>query len=146
MKFGVIAIAALMLGTSGASSQDFDIKKGEKVFKKCAACHALGEGAKNKVGPELNGILGRPVASLEDFKYSTGDDSMTAWGEGKVWDVPTLTAYLAKPKDAIKKTKMAFAGLKKEADVENVIAFLAQYDADGAMVDPAEAIKAHGGE
>lgn len=103
-------------------------------------------GCENKVGPELNGILGRPVASLEDFKYSTGDDSMTAWGEGKVWDVPTLTAYLAKPKDAIKKTKMAFAGLKKEADVENVIAFLAQYDADGAMVDPAEAIKAHGGE
>ena len=146
MKVIAIVTAGLMLTANGALAGDFDLAKGEKAFKKCATCHAVGGKAKNKVGPELNGVLGRPVASVEGYKYSTGEGSLTAWGEGQVWDVTILTAYLAKPKDVVKKTKMAFAGLKKEEDIANVIAFLAQFNADGSETDPAAVLEANGGE
>mgnify|MGYP000444830855 CR=1 FL=1 len=104
-----------------------DAAKGEKVFKKCAACHAVGEGAKNKVGLELNDILGRTAGSLEDFKYSNA--MIEAGNGGLVWDEATLATYLAKPKDMIKGTKMAFAGLKKQEELDNVIAYLASFSA-----------------
>jgi cytochrome c len=129
-RFLMIAGATLLAFTANAYA-DGDAAKGEKVFKKCKACHAAGEGAKNKVGPELNGIVGRPVASIEDFKYSK---AMTEFGAGdKVWDEATLTEYLHKPKAMVPKTKMAFAGLKKDKDIANVIAYLNQYNADGSM-------------
>ena len=99
-----------------------DAALGEKVFGKCKACHAVGEGAKNKVGPELNGIVGRPAGSLADFKYS--DNLLELAKGGMVWDDATLTAYLANPKDVIPKCKMSFAGLKKPEDIANVIAYL----------------------
>lgn len=99
-----------------------DAALGEKVFGKCKACHAVGEGAKNKVGPELNGIVGRPAGSLADFKYS--DNLLELAKGGMVWDDATLTAYLANPKDVIPKGKMSFAGLKKPEDIANVIAYL----------------------
>ena len=101
---------------------DGDAAAGEKVFKKCAACHAVGDGAKNKVGPALNGIVGAPAAHVEDFKYSA---NMVELAEGGlVWDEETLTAYLKKPKDVVPKTKMSFAGLRKEEEVAHVIAYL----------------------
>ena len=99
-----------------------DAALGEKVFGKCKACHAVGEGAKNKVGPELNGIVGRPAGSLADFKYS--DNLLELAKGGMVWDDATLTSYLANPKDVIPKGKMSFAGLKKPEDIANVIAYL----------------------
>lgn len=95
---------------------------GEKVFRKCSACHAVGEGARNKVGPVLNGILGARVGHIEDFKYSK---ALKAKAElGAVWDAATLDAFLAKPRDWAKGTKMAFAGLKKEDDRKAIIEFL----------------------
>ncbi len=111
------------------ASADGDAVKGEKVFKKCAACHAVGPDAKNKVGPELNGIVGRNWGAVADYKYSS---ALLEAGEGKVWDEETLMEYLEKPKDMIPKTKMAFAGLKKDDDRENVIAYLAQFNEDGS--------------
>ena len=99
-----------------------DAALGEKVFGKCKACHAVGEGAKNKVGPELNGIVGRPAGSLADFQYS--DNLLELAKGGMVWDDATLTSYLANPKDVIPKGKMSFAGLKKPEDIANVIAYL----------------------
>ena len=95
-----------------------DPEAGEKVFKKCAACHALEEG-KNKVGPSLFGVVGREVAST-DFKYS---DPMHALGG--VWTPERLAEYLTKPKDMVPGTKMSFAGLRKEEDRANIIAYLA---------------------
>ncbi|GAB4386078.1 c-type cytochrome [Albidovulum sp.] len=122
---GILTALALPALASG------DAAKGEKVFNKCKACHAVGEGAKNKVGPELNGLIGRPAASVADFKYS---DAMTAKGaEGMVWDEETLKAYLADPRGVVKGTKMTFAGLKKEDEIEDVIAYLDQFNADGTM-------------
>lgn len=129
-RFLMIAGATLMAFTANAYA-DGDAGKGEKVFKKCKACHDVGADAKNKVGPELNGIVGRPVASIESFKYSK---AMTEFGAGgKVWDEATLTEYLHKPKALVPKTKMAFAGLKKDDDIENVIAYLNQHNDDGSM-------------
>ncbi len=119
---------ALALAFSTSALAEGDAAKGEKVFKKCKACHAVGEGAKNKVGPELNGIVGRPAGVIEGFKYS--DNLMELAADGLVWDDANLRTYLTKPKDLIPKGKMSFAGLKKEDDITNVIAYLATFPAD----------------
>ncbi len=116
------ALAALAL----PALADGDPAKGEKVFNKCKACHAVGENAKNKIGPLLNGIVGAEIASVEGFKYS--DAFLEKKSEGLVWDEDTLDAYLTKPKDFIPKTKMTFNGLRKEDEREDVIAYLKQFE------------------
>ena len=98
-----------------------DVDKGAKVFKKCAACHTTEEGGKNKVGPNLFGIVGRQPASVDGFKYS---DAMQGFAEGNSWDTDTLNAFLTKPKDAVSGTSMSFAGLKKDKDRANLIGYL----------------------
>lgn len=95
---------------------------GEKVFKKCKACHTADEGGKDKTGPLLWGVVGRPAASREGFKYS---EAMRARA-GEPWDAEALKAFLTKPKDFVPGTLMSFAGLKKEKDILNVIAWLGQ--------------------
>ena len=111
-----------MLAASAASAQDItgDAAAGEKVFKKCKACHAID--GKNKVGPHLDGVFGRVAGSVEGYKYSTGLKKFNE--EGLVWNVETLTEYLPSPKDMVEKSKMTFK-LKKEDEIENVIAYLA---------------------
>ncbi len=101
------------------------IEAGEKVFKKCAACHKVGEGAKNATGPMLNGIVGRTIGTVEGFKYSATMAEMGA--AGAVWDEASLHAFLESPKAFVKGTKMSFAGLKKEEDRAAVIAYLAGF-------------------
>ena len=96
-----------------------DVKAGQKVFKKCKACHSTAKGGPNKVGPNLWGIVGRDRASAPGFKYSS---AMAAKG-GK-WTYQDLAAFLAKPKAFVKGTKMSFSGLKKEKDLANIIAYL----------------------
>lgn len=120
----VVAAVAETPAAVPAAAGDADlIAKGEKVFKQCSACHQVGEGAKNRVGPVLNGIIGQQVASVEGFKYSKG---FVALGEeGKVWDAALLSELLTKPKDFVKGTKMSFAGLKKQEDIDAVTAYLA---------------------
>ncbi|QFS96001.1 Cytochrome c-554 precursor [Labrenzia sp. THAF191b] len=124
----MIAGTALLALTVQASAEG-DPAKGEKVFKKCAACHAVGPEAKNKVGPELNGIVGRAWGAVDGYKYSA---NLLEMADGKVWDEETLGVYLTKPKDLIPKGKMAFAGLKKEDDRADVIAYLNQFNEDGS--------------
>lgn len=98
------------------------VAQGEKVFRKCKSCHEVGEGAKNKTGPHLNGIVGRVFAATDGFKYS---NPMKAGGdEGRVWDAEALDAFLAKPKDFLKGTRMSFSGLKKEADRVAILEYL----------------------
>ncbi len=98
------------------------VEHGKKVFKKCKACHQVGEGAKNKTGPILTGIVGKPAASVEGFKYSKALRAKAE--EGLVWDEAALAEFLRKPKDFVPKTKMSFAGLKKEKDLAAIIAYL----------------------
>ena len=119
-KLAVAAFAALAALSLPALAEG-DAAKGEKVFNKCKACHDVDKGI-NKVGPTLKGVVGRKIASVEGYKYS--DDMAAKGAEGGVWDEATLTTYLPDPKAFVPKTKMAFAGLKKEDEVEDVIAFL----------------------
>lgn len=108
---------------AGPALAEGDAAAGEKVFNKCKACHTVEEG-KNKVGPSLHAVIGRAPASVEGFKYSKG---MEEFASDHVWDEETLSAYLEKPRDVVKGTKMAFAGLKKPDDREDVIAYLKQF-------------------
>ncbi|SFB12390.1 cytochrome c [Poseidonocella pacifica] len=126
------ALAILAAGVTGAAAQDAefeitgDAAKGERVFRKCMACHAVGEDAKHKVGPILNGVLGRQAGTIEDFAYS--DAMVEAGAEGLTWTPETLAEFLAKPRDYVKGTKMAFAGLRRENELTDVVAYLAQYE------------------
>ena len=96
-----------------------NISHGEKVFKKCAACHLVNKGGENKIGPALYGILGRKVASKDDYKYSK---AMASYD--KNWTFEEMNGYLKKPQSYIKGTKMAFAGLRKEKDRASVILYM----------------------
>lgn len=102
-----------------------DAAAGEKIFKKCKACHTIGEGAKSRVGPPLNNIVGAELGSFEGFKYSKGMVAMAE--EDTVWTIENLTAFLTKPRDFVAKTKMSFGGLKSEEDRANLIAYLATF-------------------
>lgn len=105
-----------------------DPEAGAQVFKKCLACHAVGEDAKNKVGPELNGLFGRAAGSVPDYNYSDANKN-----SGIVWNEENFAEYIKNPRAYIKGTKMAFAGLKKEVEIDNITAYLAQFNADGTM-------------
>jgi cytochrome c len=112
-----LAISSL----ASAAHADGDAAKGAVVFRKCQSCHTINEG-QNRVGPSLFGIVERPTASIEGFRYSK---AMAAYGaSGKVWDEATLAGYLPAPRDAVPGTSMAFAGLKKPEDIANIIAYL----------------------
>ncbi len=107
-----------------------DPDAGKKVFAKCRICHAIGPGAPNKVGPELNGVVGRTAGSVPDYNYSEANKT-----SGIVWTEDELTGYLHDPRGVVPGTKMTFGGLKKDEDVANVIAYLKQFGPDG---QPAE--------
>ena len=98
-----------------------DIATGEKVFKKCAACHSINKGGKNNIGPALYNVVGRQIGKVNDYKYSKALS-----GYGKEWTFEELNGYLIKPAKWIKGTKMAFAGLRKEKDRASVILYLNQ--------------------
>ena len=104
------------------------VEAGEKVFRKCKSCHQVGEGAKNRSGPVLNGVVGAPAGHIDGFKYSK--PLMAKAEEGLVWTPEALAEFLAGPKDFIKGTKMSFRGLKGEEDIAAVIAYLSTFPAD----------------
>ncbi|PQV56209.1 sulfur dehydrogenase subunit SoxD [Defluviimonas denitrificans] len=108
--------------TAAAGPDPALVEAGAKVFKKCAACHKVGEGAKNATGPMLNGILGRAAGTVEGFKYSKA--MADAGAAGLVWSDENLHAYLSDPKGFVKRNKMSFAGLKSKDDIDAVIAYL----------------------
>lgn len=130
-----LAIAMLVIVPAAAHAED--IKKGKKVFRKCRSCHAVGPEAKNRVGPLLNGIVGRTAASVEGYKYSAALKAA-----GITWTKEELDAFLTKPSKKVKGTKMIFAGLKKEKDRNNLIAYLSTFAADGSEAAAAPAADA----
>lgn len=121
LKIATTFFAATFLALLPARAQEGDAAAGKKVFNKCRACHDA-EAEKNKVGPHLVGIVGRPAASVEGFAYSDNMKELAA--AGLVWDEAKLAEYLANPKAMVPKGKMAFPGLKESADIANVIAYL----------------------
>ena len=120
-----VVASAVVMAALIQVAQAQDVAAGEQIFKKCFPCHSIGEGAKNKSGPMLNGIVGATAGSVDGYKYSAG--MLAKKDEGLVWDEESLDAFLTKPKDFVEKTKMSFPGLKDEEDRENVIAYLAQF-------------------
>lgn len=118
----IIALMTLNFSlTVTTASADVDVAKGEKVFKKCMACHSIAD-TTNKVGPHLVAVVGRDVAGVEGYAYST---SMKEYAASQViWDEAALSAYLRNPKAVVTKTKMAFAGIKKEDDLADLIVYL----------------------
>ncbi len=120
-----VEAAAATQAVEEPAAEDGDaalLKAGAKAFKKCQACHKIGDGAKHGTGPHLNAVFGRTIGGIEGFKYSTAFKA--AGEEGRVWDEESLAEFLAKPKEYIKGTKMSFAGFKKEDDIAAVIAYL----------------------
>lgn len=111
-------ITAVLAAIASPAQAEGDAAAGKKVYNKCKACHALEEG-KNRVGPSLYNIVGRTAGSIEGFKYSKAMKE-----SGLTWDEETLAKFLTKPKALVPGTRMAFPGLRKEADLENVIAYL----------------------
>ena len=124
LQLGALTAIALAASLGAAAAQD--AAAGESAFKICKACHQIGEGAKNAVGPMLNGVVGRAAGTVADYNYSDANKN-----SGFTWDEATLTVYLKDPKAKVPGTKMAFPGLKKDEDIANVIAYLKQFGADG---------------
>lgn len=112
--FGAMAGSFLLAAPAVAG----DPAKGEKVFRKCKACHYVDE-EKNKTGPHLVNIIGRAAGAVEGYKYSKAMAELAL-----VWDEETMAGFLAKPKKYLKGTKMAFVGLRKESDIADLIAYL----------------------
>lgn len=106
-----------------------DPEKGAVVFKKCAPCHKVGPDARIGVGPVLNGIVGRQAGTYPGYNYSKANKE-----SGVTWDVENLTVYLRAPREFIPKTKMPFAGLKKDEEIADVLAYLVQFGLDGETV------------
>ena len=116
LNLALALVAATVLASGSALAGD--AAKGKKVYNKCKACHSLKAG-KNKIGPSLNGVIGRAAGAVEGYKYSKA-----MMESGLTWDDETLAKYLEKPKKFIPGNKMAFAGLKKEKQRDDVIAYL----------------------
>ena len=128
MLFGSALAVSLALPAFAQSAGD--PAAGKKVFNKCMACHAVGPTAKNKVGPELNGIVGEAPAAVEGYSFSAGLKEYAT--THPVWTEADLTTWLTNPRAVVPKTKMAFPGLKKPEDIANVIAYLKTFDETGA--------------
>ena len=120
-----LAAFGVVLASAGFAHAQ-DVAAGKTSFNKCMACHAIGEGAKNKVGPELNGLDGRKSGTAEGYSYTEANKN-----SGITWNEAQFKDYIKNPKAKIPGTKMAFAGIKKEDEANNLWAFLAQYDKDG---------------
>jgi cytochrome c len=119
---GLAVVLALWAGAGPLRAQEGHAEDGAEVFKKCRACHDVGPGAKNKVGPVLNGIIGRQAGTVEGFNYSEANKA--AGGKGLAWSEDVLGKYLENPLAFMPGTKMAFAGLKDAQDRQDVIAYL----------------------
>jgi cytochrome c len=124
LKLSALVIIATSATASAALAQD--LAAGKTSFNKCLACHAIGEGAKNKVGPQLNGLDGRKSGTAADYNYSDANKN-----SGISWNEAVFKEYIKDPRAKIPGTKMTFAGIKSENEINDLWAFIAQYDKDG---------------
>lgn len=126
MRKLMLGLFVLAASVSSASAQD--PAAGEQVFKQCQVCHdKLGPGAKNKVGPVLNGLFGRHSGTVEGFSYSDANKN-----SGIIWDETVFREYIKDPRAKIPGTKMIFAGIKEDQKITDLIAYLKQFKADGS--------------
>jgi cytochrome c len=132
----IIALVASIAAGASVAEELGDVEAGEKAFSKCKGCHQLGAGAKDRIGPHLNGIFGRRAGAHEGYKYSksmqrAGDDGLT-------WTAETLDAYIENPRALVSKTRMSFRGMKDAEDRANLLAFLRDYSDNPSNLPEAE--------
>jgi cytochrome c len=125
-KLALSALAVIVSSAAASAALAQDVAAGKISFNKCMVCHAIGEGAKNKVGPELNGLDGRKAGTAPDYSYSDADKN-----SGITWNEAQFKDYIKDPKAKIPGTRMAFAGIKNEKEINDLWAFISQYDKDG---------------
>ena len=121
---GTLVVVTSLMAVSGALAQD--VTAGKSSFNKCMACHAIGEGAKNKVGPELNGLDGRKSGTTAGYSYSEANKN-----SGITWGKDVFLEYIKEPKAKIPGTKMVFAGIKNEKEANDLWAYVSSFDKDG---------------
>jgi cytochrome c len=126
MKSSLIALASIALSSVAFAE---GAGPGAKVFNRCKGCHTIGPGATNRVGPPLNGIVGRTPGKALGYEYS---EAMTAFGAGHIWDEATLATFLTDPRGLVSGTKMSFPGLRKPQDVADLVTYLKTYRVDGS--------------
>jgi cytochrome c len=120
-----VTVAAVLAATTGVTKAQ-DIEAGERSFRKCLPCHAVGPDARNKVGPVLNGLDGRKSGTIEGYNYSEANKKASI-----IWSKETFAEYIKNPVAKVPGTKMAFAGIKNEKEIEALWAYLSQFKADG---------------
>jgi cytochrome c len=121
-------VAAALIAASAGTTTAQDVEKGANSFKKCLACHAIGPGAQNKVGPVLNGLDGRKSGTVPDFNYSDANKN-----SGIVWNEAKFKEYIQDPRGVVPGTKMIFAGIKKPDEINDLWAYVSQFNADGSI-------------
>jgi cytochrome c len=125
-KLTLSALVVIVSSADASAALAQDVAAGKTSFNKCMACHSIGEGAKNKIGPELNGLDGRKSGSVPDYSYSDANKN-----SGITWNEAQFKEYIKDPQGKIPGTKMAFIGIKTAQEVNDLWAFVAQYDKDG---------------
>ena len=124
MRLSILAAVALVAATGAAQARD--LAAGEQSFRKCLPCHSVGEDAKNKIGPVLNGLEGRKSGTIEGYNYSEANKKAEI-----VWSEAAFKDYIVNPMAKVPGTKMAFAGIKNEKEIADLWAYLSQFKADG---------------
>ena len=125
-KLTVSALIVLASSVAASAALAQDVAAGKASFNKCLACHAIGEGARNKVGPELNGLDGRKAGTAPDYSYSDANKN-----SGITWNEAEFKDYIRDPKAKVPGTKMTFIGIRSEKEISDLWAFVSQYDKDG---------------
>jgi cytochrome c len=121
-----LIVAAVLIGVLSVSGMAQDAQKGKTVFNICLACHAIGPGAQNKIGPELNGLDGRKAGTVPNFEYSDANKN-----SGIVWNEEAFEDYIKNPAAKVPETKMIFPGIKNEQQAKDLWAYISQFDTEG---------------
>jgi len=132
----LVTVLLAFVSTATLAVDAGDAEAGAKLFGQCKGCHMVGEGAKNRVGPHLNMLFGRPAASLEGFRYSKSLER--AGSNGLEWHADTLSAFIEDPRKFARGTRMSYRGMKDETDRANLIAYLRTYSDDPANIPEAD--------
>ena len=122
----LLSVASVLVLNGLGAAQAQDAAAGEKVFSQCRACHQVGPTAKNVIGPQLNGVIGRKAGTVEGYSYTSANKD-----SGLTWDEATFATYIKNPQTVVKGTKMSFAGVKDDQKVSDLTAYLKQFDATG---------------
>ena len=128
MRLYSLALVAAALALPSAAAKAQDLAAGEQSFKKCLPCHSVGEGATNKVGPQLNGLEGKKAGTNPDYSYSEANKN-----SGLVWNDTVFKEYIKNPMGQMPGTKMAFPGIRNETEISNLWAYLKQFGAEGKI-------------